>query len=101
MVYAMRIAPAPIPALRSDETWRHPLMREVAQGDPALRGDLLALADEAPLILERLDRLPRGLAHEDACPQNLLADPLRPGGLVAIDWGFTALAPSDRTSSTS
>ncbi len=93
MLYAMRITTTLIPALRDDATWRHPLMAAAARSDPALRVDLLALADEVPSILERLDGLPRGLAHGDACPQNLLADPLRDDGLVAIDWGFANVAP--------
>ncbi len=93
MLWAMRIATTLIPALRDAATWRHPLMAAVARSDPALRDDLLALADVAPSILDRLDALPRGLAHGDACPQNLLPDPLRGDGLVAIDWGFTSLAP--------
>jgi tRNA A-37 threonylcarbamoyl transferase component Bud32 len=93
MLWAMRITNTLVPVLRDDATWRHPLMAAMAASDPALRGDLLALADEAPSILDALDQLPRGLAHGDACPQNLLRDPDRPGGFVAIDWGFANLAP--------
>ena len=37
-----------LPALRSDETWRHPVMVRVATADPDLRGDLLQLGEEAP-----------------------------------------------------
>jgi hypothetical protein len=93
MLWAMRIATTVIPALRDDATWLHPLMVAVAASDPALREDLLTLADQAPSILESLDQLPRGLAHGDACPQNLLPDPERRGGFVAIDWGFAHLGP--------
>jgi hypothetical protein len=82
-----------IPALRSDEAWRHPLMAALAGTDPGLRGDLMDLADEAPSMVDALERLPQAIAHGDACPQNLLPDPLRADGLVAIDWGFTSLAP--------
>ena len=93
MLWAMRIMSTLIPVLRDDATWRHPLMVAVDGSDPGLRGELLALADQAPSILDALDRLPRGFAHGDACPQNLLPDPDRPGGFVAIDWGFANLAP--------
>ncbi len=40
-----------------------------------------------------LESLPQSLAHGDACPQNLLADPREPRGLVAIDWGFVGMEP--------
>ena len=93
MLWSMRITNTLIPVLRDDATWQHPLMVAVEASDPALRGDLLALADQAPSILDALDRLPRGLAHGDACPQNLLPDPDLHGGFVAIDWGFANLAP--------
>jgi hypothetical protein len=93
MLWAMRIRNTLLPALRDDATWRDPRMAAAERSDPALRADLLALGDDAPSILSRLDRLPRGLAHGDACPQNLLADPLRVDGLVAIDWGFANVAP--------
>ncbi len=93
MVWEMRISGGILPSLRNDETWRHPLMAAAERSDPALRRDLLDLADEAPAILDALDRLPRALAHGDACPQNLLPDPERPHAFVAIDWGFAALAP--------
>lgn len=68
-------------------------MSAVQASDPDLRGDLLALANVASQIIDELDTLPHGLAHGDACPQNLLADPDRPDGFVAIDWGFANLAP--------
>jgi hypothetical protein len=93
MLWGMRISNTLVPVLRDDATWRHPLMTAVEMSDPTLRGDLLALADQAPSIIDRLDRLPRGLAHGDACPQNLLPDPDRPSGFVAIDWGFANLGP--------
>ncbi len=93
MLWAMRITNTLVPVLQDDATWRHPLMVGVEGSDPALRDDLLALADQAPSIIDALDRLPRGLAHGDACPQNLLPDPDRRGAFVAIDWGFANLAP--------
>ena len=93
MLWAMRITNTLIPVLRDDATWRHPLMAAVDASDPALRDDLLALAGQVPSILDAFDRLPRGLAHGDACPQNLLPDPESRGDFVAIDWGFANLAP--------
>ena len=93
MLWSMRIANTVLPALRDDATWRHPLMVAAGEADPALRADLLALAGGVPTILDGLDTLPGGLAHGDACPQNLLPDPDRPGGFVAIDWGFANVAP--------
>jgi Phosphotransferase enzyme family len=93
MLWSMRISTHLVSAVRDEATWRHPLLAAVAEVDPGLRGDLLTLAIEAPAILDQLDRLPRGLSHGDACPQNLLADPDLDGGFVAIDWGFTAMAP--------
>jgi hypothetical protein len=92
-IFTARTAAFDIPALRSDEAWRNPHMAALAGSDPRLRGDLLDLADEAPSIVDALERLPHAIAHGDACPQNLLRDPLRPDGFVAIDWGFTSLAP--------
>ncbi len=92
-IFTRRTAMFDIPALRSDDTWRHPLIVAVERSDPALRGDLLELADEAPKIVDALDRLPHAFAHGDACPQNLLPDPIQDGGFVAIDWGFANLAP--------
>lgn len=92
-IFTSKTAIFDIPAIRSEEAWRHPLMAAAARSDPALRGDLLDLADEAPSIMDALDQLPHVLAHGDACPQNLLSDSLRDDGFVAIDWGFANLAP--------
>lgn len=91
--FRLRIESTVLPPLRGDQTWGHPLMRTALAADPSLRADLLALADDAPLLLDVLDDLPQTLAHWDACPQNLLADPERVDGLVAIDWSFTTSAP--------
>jgi hypothetical protein len=91
--FRLRIESTVLPPLRDDRTWGHPLMRTALAADPSLRADLLALAGDAPLLLDILDDLPHTLAHWDACPQNLLADPERVDGLVAIDWSFTTAAP--------
>ena len=96
-IFEGRTRAVDLPALRSDETWRHPLMVRVATADPNLRADLLELGEEAPELMTMLERLPQSLAHGDACPQNLLADPRAPRDLVAIDWGFVGWSPSGTT----
>jgi Phosphotransferase enzyme family len=92
-IFEGRTLAVDLPALRNDETWRHPVMVRVARADPDLRADLLGLGEEAPELMTMLESLPRSLAHGDACPQNLLPDPGEPRGLVAIDWGFVGLEP--------
>jgi len=91
--FRLRIESTVLPPLRSDRTWDHPFTRAALAVDPDLRADLLTLADDAPAILDALDDLPHTLAHWDACPQNLLADPERVDVFVAIDWSFTTTAP--------
>jgi hypothetical protein len=91
--FRLRIENTVLPPLRDDRIWGHPLMRTALAADPSLRADLFALADDASLLLDALDALPHTLAHWDACPQNLLADPERVDGFVAIDWSFTTAAP--------
>ena len=83
-----RILHGVLPPFTSDETWMHPVLARGEHG--ALRADIVALADLAPSILDRLDPLPRGATHGDACPQNLLhaADA---DEIVAIDWQFGSL----------
>lgn len=79
-----RVSHAVLPALRGEAVWEHPLIAPVVDAD--LRRDLHALTDAAPVILDRVDALPRTLVHGDACPQNLLRDV--DGDVVAIDWQF-------------
>ena len=86
-----RVALGTLPALFDAATWRHP--RLATLDDASLRTDLMRLAETAPAILDRLDALPRTLAHGDACPQNLLR-PVGPTAcLVAIDWTFAGVCP--------
>ncbi len=92
-IFTGRTASSDIPAIRDPESWRHPAMAMVLSADRALREDLQRLADAAPAMIDELEALPSALAHGDACPQNLLAEPGRAGDFVLIDWGFTALAP--------
>ncbi|HSK98301.1 MAG TPA: phosphotransferase, partial [Euzebyales bacterium] len=70
---------------RDDAVWAHPAIAPVVDAD--LRRDLHALGEAGGAILDRVDALPRTLAHADACPQNLLRGV--DGDLVAIDWQLT------------
>ncbi len=90
-----RVQRAALPALRDEALWRHPVVAAAVQrtGDPALAGDLLALADRLPQILDLLDTLPQTYAHGDASPQNLLLPESEPETVVVIDWGFGTLLP--------
>lgn len=73
----------------SDEFWAAPEIAAVVDGDH--RSDLYRLAGETPALLERLRRLPLGLAHGDAAPANL-HDP-GDATVVAIDWSYASVAP--------
>jgi hypothetical protein len=53
--------------------------------DGRLRGDLLALSEQIPAMLDRLEQLPQAIGHGDACPQNLLIPADAPETVVAID----------------
>jgi len=81
-----RIRHGVLPALRDEAIWAHPMCAPAVDGD--LRRDLHVLGGAAPAILDRVDALPRTLAHGDACPQNLLWAVA--GDLVAIDWQFAS-----------
>ena len=52
---------------------------------PALRRDLMRLADRIPEMLGDLERVPQVLMHGDASPQNLLVPVDEPESFVAID----------------
>jgi hypothetical protein len=80
-----------LPGLTSDETWSHPAI--AASADGSLRSDALALAAHVPDMLDRLDELPRGMTHGDACPQNLLRSAEHADTFVAIDWQFGSTCP--------
>lgn len=83
-----RVTEGVLPLLEDDATWSHPLVAGAV--DARLRVDLAALVPTIPSLLARLDELPRSLAHGDACPQNLLADPSGEE-LVMIDWAFVGV----------
>lgn len=70
--------------LRDDGLWSHPWLARHA----GLRGDLLALGERIPELLDRLDTLPQTMPHGDASPQNLLVPADEPDTLVVIDISF-------------
>lgn len=80
-----------LPALQSEELWRHPLVAETFDSD--LRARILAAADALPGMLDELDSMPLGTAHGDACPRNLLATSGVPDDFVLIDFNFWSEAP--------
>jgi hypothetical protein len=80
-----------LPALRSDELWRHPVVSPAF--GPELRARILAAADALPAIVDELQGVPLGTAHGDACPRNLLVRPESPDDLVLIDFSFWGQAP--------
>jgi hypothetical protein len=84
-----RVVHGVLPDLLSDATWRHPVLADAA--DAQLRADLARLTDIVPSILDRLDALPQGATHGDACPQNLLRSADDDATIVAIDWQFVGL----------
>ena len=90
-----RVQSAIMPALRDGQVWRHPVLREALAlaGDPGLPGDMLALGEQLPRLLGRLDEVPQTYAHGDASPANLLLPATEPGTVVPIDWGFGTLLP--------
>ena len=61
-----------LPALRSDQLWRLPLVAHAFDDD--LRTRMLAAADALPDLLDELDDLPITTAHGDACTRNLEAE---------------------------
>jgi hypothetical protein len=86
---AGRLAHQVLPILRDEGAWQHPL---VAQTFEPLRDRLLAAADQVPAYADELASLPLLVAHGDACPNNLLVRPDRPG-LTMIDFGYLAPMP--------
>jgi hypothetical protein len=78
-----------LPILADDGFWADPDVAPVVDGGH--RSDLGRLADAVPALLERLHRLPHGMAHGDAAPANLLEP--GDGTVVAIDWSYGACGP--------
>lgn len=67
-----------------DAFWSQPHVAEAV--DAHHRRDLFELAAHIPAMLARLEDVPRGVCHGDACPGNFIepAD----GSVVALDWAF-------------
>lgn len=87
-----RVQRGVLPALASEELWRHPLLAGAVagEGEQSLRAELLDAARHIDAWMDLLDTLPQTYVHGDASPQNLLvgrADSPRPE-FVVIDWGF-------------
>ncbi len=89
--YETYLVPLVLPALQSEDLWKHPLM---ATADDTLKTDLEELAHRAPAVLDRLTQLPQVMVHGDASPQNLLIPQSEPDTFVAIDWSLGGLAPA-------
>ncbi len=84
-----RLAHQVLPVLRHEDAWRHPL---VAEPFGPLRDRLLVAADQVPAYADELASLPLLVAHGDACSNNLLVRPDRPG-LTMIDFSYLAPMP--------
>ena len=74
-----------LPALRSEELWRQPLVAATFDND--LRARMLATAEALPSLLDELDRMPMATPHGDACTRNLLVTDTH-DGFTMIDFGF-------------
>ena len=85
-----RVRHGVVPALRSDDLWRHPLVAQAF--DDRLRDDLRAAADDLDALVDELETLPLGALHGDACTRNLLVRRGSPD-LVLIDFGFWGGGP--------
>jgi hypothetical protein len=72
-----------------DAFWRTPAVAAVA--DDAYRADVFRLAELTPALLARLDDLPHGVCHGDACPANFLEP--GDGTIVGIDWSYCHVGP--------
>ena len=86
-----RLATQVLPALLSEDLWKHPLL--AAAFDESLRADLQAAAHAMPNYLDELDSMQVGTIHGDACPRNLLVSGADPHGFVLIDYGFWGRGP--------
>jgi hypothetical protein len=71
-----------------DDFWLDPAVASAV--DDRHRADLARLAEVVPELLERATRLPHGLAHGDAAPDNL-REP-GDGSIVAVDWSYGSIA---------
>ena len=79
-----KISNLDLPLQADDAFWRRPAVAAVV--GRSHRADLFRLARLMPALLARLDELPAGLCHGDACPANFLEP--GDGSLVGIDWSY-------------
>jgi hypothetical protein len=73
-----------LPLQADDSFWAHPHVGSAA--DERHRTDLARLAETVPGLLARLARLPSGVCHGDATPDNF-REP-GDGTVVALDWSY-------------
>jgi hypothetical protein len=73
-----------LPVQERDEFWSDSAVAAAVDGDH--RDDLHRLADAVPGLLARLERVPTGVCHGDACPDNF-REP-GDGSIVALDWSY-------------
>jgi hypothetical protein len=73
-----------LPLQADDSFWADPHVRSVV--DDRHRTDLPRLAEAVPGLLAQLERLPKGVCHGDATPDNF-REP-GDGTVVALDWSY-------------
>ena len=80
-------------AVRSDETWSHPLAAAAFPTPPVAR--LQRLGAMVTTLFDRLEALPQTFSHLDAWRANLIATRSSSGdeGTTAVDWSFVGTAP--------
>ena len=80
-------------AVRSPETWSHPLAAAAFPTPPVER--LMRLQAIGTTLLDRLEALPQTFSHLDAWRANLIAtrSPIGDEGTTAVDWSFVGTAP--------
>lgn len=90
-----RVLRMELPMMSDPGYWQAELVARAVTdiGDAELRGDLIALGERVPAILDRLDQLPQTFAHGDASPQNLLIPAADRAERIVIDWGFGTPLP--------
>ena len=79
-------------AIEHDGCWEHPLVRDRLPA--SARESIAGLMAVAEPLLDRLDALPRTVAHHDSQWNNLFQEKSPEGRrTVAIDWSFFGTAP--------
>jgi hypothetical protein len=80
-----RLAVQVAPLLRSGALWQVPWVGDAF--DAGLRARLLDALDEVPAWVDEVESGPQGVAHGDACPNNLLHT-AGSDDITLIDYGF-------------